>query len=113
MSTVVLVAGGGTGGHVMPSLATAEALASDDVRVEFVGTAAGLEARLVPEAGWTLHTVPAATLPRRKPWLLPQALLRTGRGVALARRLIRDRGARRARCASGATPRRRWPSRRG
>ncbi len=99
----MLVAGGGTGGHVMPSLATAAALASDDVRVEFVGTAAGLEARLVPEAGWTLHTVPAATLPRRKPWLLPQALLRIGRGVALARRLIRDRGARAALCFGGYT----------
>lgn len=65
--TAVLIAGGGTAGHVSPALATAEALraARPELIVEFVGTAAGLESRLVPAAGWTLHQVPALPLRRR------------------------------------------------
>lgn len=67
MSGRVLIAGGGTGGHVFPTLATASALKAlaPDVDVEFVGTARGLESRLVPQAGWTLHEVRAAPLARR------------------------------------------------
>jgi len=58
----VLLTGGGTGGHVNPALAVAEALRDRGVRVVFVGTAAGLEARLVPAAGFALRTVPARPL---------------------------------------------------
>jgi UDP-N-acetylglucosamine--N-acetylmuramyl-(pentapeptide) pyrophosphoryl-undecaprenol N-acetylglucosamine transferase len=49
----VLLAGGGTGGHVYPALALAEALRRRDpaARVLFVGSSAGMEARLVPAAG--------------------------------------------------------------
>jgi UDP-N-acetylglucosamine--N-acetylmuramyl-(pentapeptide) pyrophosphoryl-undecaprenol N-acetylglucosamine transferase len=56
----VMMAGGGTGGHVYPALAVAEALRRRDYRAEilFVGTKRGLEARLVPEAGYTLRTLP-------------------------------------------------------
>jgi UDP-N-acetylglucosamine--N-acetylmuramyl-(pentapeptide) pyrophosphoryl-undecaprenol N-acetylglucosamine transferase len=62
----VLLAGGGTAGHVVPALATAAALRASrpDVAVEFVGTAGGLEARLVPGAGWQLHEVDALPLRR-------------------------------------------------
>jgi len=53
-----VIAGGGTGGHLMPGLAVARALrAAGAERVEFVGTARGLEARLVPEAGFPLHLI--------------------------------------------------------
>ena len=65
MTATVLVAGGGTGGHVFPSLAVAHALAARDVRPYFVGTARGLEARLVPEAGFGLQTVATPPLRRR------------------------------------------------
>lgn len=54
----VLIAGGGTGGHVIPALAIARELrdiAAADVR--FVGTARGLETRLVPEAGFQLELI--------------------------------------------------------
>jgi UDP-N-acetylglucosamine--N-acetylmuramyl-(pentapeptide) pyrophosphoryl-undecaprenol N-acetylglucosamine transferase len=54
----VLIAGGGTGGHVIPGLAIARALRDKHgAEVRFVGTARGLETRLVPEAGFRLDLV--------------------------------------------------------
>src|SRR5437870_9325548 len=60
----LLIAGGGTGGHVFPALAVArEWLKRGPEReVVFVGTERGMEARLVPEAGLPLETVRAAGL---------------------------------------------------
>jgi UDP-N-acetylglucosamine--N-acetylmuramyl-(pentapeptide) pyrophosphoryl-undecaprenol N-acetylglucosamine transferase len=83
----VFIAGGGTGGHVVPSLAVAAALRelAPDLGVEFVGTRKGLESRLVPEAGWQLHTVEAVPLARR----LSPALLRVPVVIARATRQVR------------------------
>jgi UDP-N-acetylglucosamine--N-acetylmuramyl-(pentapeptide) pyrophosphoryl-undecaprenol N-acetylglucosamine transferase len=54
----VLIAGGGTGGHVIPALAIArEVRAAYGAEVRFVGTARGLETRLVPEAGFPLELI--------------------------------------------------------
>jgi UDP-N-acetylglucosamine--N-acetylmuramyl-(pentapeptide) pyrophosphoryl-undecaprenol N-acetylglucosamine transferase len=54
----VLIAGGGTGGHVIPALAIARELRdAHGAEVRFVGTARGLETRLVPEAGFQLSLV--------------------------------------------------------
>jgi UDP-N-acetylglucosamine--N-acetylmuramyl-(pentapeptide) pyrophosphoryl-undecaprenol N-acetylglucosamine transferase len=57
MSITVLLAGGGTGGHVFPLIAIADALnlLSRDYRVLFVGTRRGLEAKIVPAHGFTLE----------------------------------------------------------
>ena len=52
---LVLMMAGGTGGHVYPALAVATELLSRGYRVEWVGTARGLEHRVVPAAGITLH----------------------------------------------------------
>lgn len=66
-STRILVAGGGTAGHVFPAIAVARELQRIDQRVEpvFVGTRDRLEGWLVPAAGFPLYAVDALPLPRR------------------------------------------------
>ncbi len=103
MTRRVLIAGGGTGGHVFPSLAAAAAIraARPGIEVEFVGTARGLEAKLVPEQGWTLHKVEAVPLARR---LSPRTLrvpLTLARASGVVGRLIRDREVVAALCFGG------------
>jgi UDP-N-acetylglucosamine--N-acetylmuramyl-(pentapeptide) pyrophosphoryl-undecaprenol N-acetylglucosamine transferase len=63
----VLLAGGGSAGHVSPLLALADRLVADDpaTRILVLGTAAGIEARLVPARGYRLHEIPRVPLPRR------------------------------------------------
>src|SRR5437764_9506804 len=58
----ILIAGGGTGGHLFPGLALADALAAHGASVTFVGTAAGIEARVVPAAGYPLRLLPGRQL---------------------------------------------------
>ena len=60
----LLIAGGGTGGHVFPALAIAREWLSrkGEREVVFVGTKRGIEARLVPEAGFPLETIRSAGL---------------------------------------------------
>jgi UDP-N-acetylglucosamine--N-acetylmuramyl-(pentapeptide) pyrophosphoryl-undecaprenol N-acetylglucosamine transferase len=63
-SLKLLIAGGGTGGHVFPALAVAREWMSreGEREVVFVGTQRGIEARLVPEAGFPLETIRSAGL---------------------------------------------------
>ncbi|WP_019531254.1 undecaprenyldiphospho-muramoylpentapeptide beta-N-acetylglucosaminyltransferase [Dasania marina] len=58
----VLIMAGGTGGHVFPALAAAECLRAQGVHVEWLGTAKGIESRLVPEAGITLNLLSVSGL---------------------------------------------------
>ncbi|CAB4857362.1 unannotated protein [freshwater metagenome] len=67
----VLLAGGGTAGHVEPALATADALVEltqshgFDCEITMLGTADGLEARLVPQRGYHLEYIEKVSLPRK------------------------------------------------
>jgi UDP-N-acetylglucosamine--N-acetylmuramyl-(pentapeptide) pyrophosphoryl-undecaprenol N-acetylglucosamine transferase len=55
---VILIAGGGTGGHVFPAVAVAEAAQRmADVDVVFIGTDRGVEARVIPGRGWRLEVL--------------------------------------------------------
>jgi UDP-N-acetylglucosamine--N-acetylmuramyl-(pentapeptide) pyrophosphoryl-undecaprenol N-acetylglucosamine transferase len=62
--TTVLIAAGGTGGHLFPGLAVADEVLRrrPDARVVFVGTARGIETRLVPRAGYALRLLPILPL---------------------------------------------------
>ena len=61
----VIVAGGGTGGHVIPALAIAQELHSRyNAEVMFIGTARGIETRLVPAAGFRLELITVGALNR-------------------------------------------------
>jgi UDP-N-acetylglucosamine--N-acetylmuramyl-(pentapeptide) pyrophosphoryl-undecaprenol N-acetylglucosamine transferase len=63
----VVLAGGGTAGHIEPALAVADALRRADprIRITILGTESGLEARLVGARGYELRTIPRVPLPRR------------------------------------------------
>ena len=89
----VLIAAGGTGGHIFPGLATADALRQirPDLAVEFVGTAERMEATLVPEAGYRLHTVEAMALPRKTDPRIVKLPFVLGRSVSAVRALIKER----------------------
>ena len=60
----VVIAGGGTGGHLYPGVAVARALLArvPEARVSFAGTARGIEARVVPQEGFDLDLIRAAGL---------------------------------------------------
>lgn len=66
-SLSVVLAGGGTAGHVEPALAVADALTALDpaIRITALGTARGLETRLVPERGYQLELITPVPLPRK------------------------------------------------
>ncbi|KAB2591555.1 UDP-N-acetylglucosamine--N-acetylmuramyl-(pentapeptide) pyrophosphoryl-undecaprenol N-acetylglucosamine transferase [Streptomyces arboris] len=91
----VVIGAGGTGGHIYPGLALAEALrrAEPDAVISFIGTERGLETTLIPAAGYRLHTVdmiPFDPALGAKRLLLPAALLRSG---AQARAVLRTQKA--------------------
>src|SRR6202021_3682801 len=62
----VVLAGGGSAGHIEPALALADALreADSSIWVTCLGTERGLETRLVPLRGYDLELIPAVPLPR-------------------------------------------------
>src|SRR6185312_9570965 len=84
----IVIAAGGTAGHVVPALAVADALRADGAEVSFVG-AGRAEAELVPQAGYELHAISVEGLSRSNPLHGLRALLRAAVAVRDARRLLR------------------------
>ncbi|HEX6196221.1 MAG TPA: undecaprenyldiphospho-muramoylpentapeptide beta-N-acetylglucosaminyltransferase [Jiangellaceae bacterium] len=91
----VVVAGGGTAGHIEPALATADALRRYDpsVKITALGTERGLETRLVPERGYKLALIPPVPLPRRITLDLAKLPLRLRAAVAETAEILRSRRA--------------------
>ncbi|WP_285116343.1 UDP-N-acetylglucosamine--N-acetylmuramyl-(pentapeptide) pyrophosphoryl-undecaprenol N-acetylglucosamine transferase [Leifsonia sp. fls2-241-R2A-40a] len=92
--TRYLLAGGGTAGHVNPLLAVADRLRRDDPAAEVLvlGTKEGLEARLVPQRGYELATIPKLPFPRRPNAAALRFPGEYRRSIASVRDLIRSRG---------------------
>jgi len=87
----ILIAGGGTGGHIIPALAVARELKTrHGAEVLFVGTARGLEVRLVPEAGFPLRLVDVGQLKNVSLATRLRTLFRLPASIVACRRLIRE-----------------------
>jgi len=86
----VVVAGGGTAGHIEPAMAVADALIEIDptITVTALGTARGLETTLVPERGYRLELIPPVPLPRKPNADLAKLPLRLPKSVAATRRIL-------------------------
>lgn len=86
----ILIGGGGTGGHIYPALALARyALAEDDSsEILFVGSASGLESKIVPSAGFPLMIIPARGFQRSFKqlglviWDLVRGLVQSGKIIS-------------------------------
>jgi len=85
----VVFAGGGTGGHLYPAIAIADALKERGATAEFVGTADRLEAKIVPQAGYTLHAISSRPLSRHVNAELPLTVVANGAGVLQSAALLR------------------------
>ncbi|MFF5791361.1 undecaprenyldiphospho-muramoylpentapeptide beta-N-acetylglucosaminyltransferase [Paeniglutamicibacter sp. NPDC012692] len=91
----VVIAGGGTAGHVSPMIAIADALRrmAPGARITAVGTESGLETRLVPESGYELRTIAKVPMPRRPSMDLLKLPFRFSAAIKAAGRILDDANA--------------------
>jgi UDP-N-acetylglucosamine--N-acetylmuramyl-(pentapeptide) pyrophosphoryl-undecaprenol N-acetylglucosamine transferase len=89
MPKLIVIAAGGTAGHVVPALAVADVLRADAAQVVFVGGERA-EAELVPAAGYELRSLGVEGLDRGNPLRALRALGRASVATARARGLLRD-----------------------
>lgn len=88
----VLVSGGGTGGHIFPALAIANALKRRDPRTEilFVGAEGRMEMERVPAAGYEIIGLPVAGFDRRRLWRNFRVLIKLFKSMRKAKRILRE-----------------------
>lgn len=87
----IVIAGGGTGGHIYPGIAIARAILKKDpeVKIHFVGTSAGLETKIVPREGFDLHLIESGKLNMRGNFLVKlKTLLKIPQGLVQSLRLL-------------------------
>ena len=92
----IILSGGGTGGHIYPAVATAEALRrifGDDVGLLFVGAEGKMEMEKVPALGYRIEGLPVAGLQRRLTLSNLALPIKIVRSIRRARRIIREFGA--------------------
>lgn len=90
----VVLAGGGTAGHIEPALAVGEVLRDEfGATVSALGTEKGLETTIVPARGFALELIDPVPVPRGAPWRLAGVPFKLARAVRQARRVLRDTGA--------------------
>jgi UDP-N-acetylglucosamine--N-acetylmuramyl-(pentapeptide) pyrophosphoryl-undecaprenol N-acetylglucosamine transferase len=85
----IVIAAGGTAGHVVPALAVADALRAEGAEVAFIGGDRA-EAELVPAAGFPLHTIAVEGLSRSNPVRALRALVLAAMALPRARALLRE-----------------------
>lgn len=92
MAPRILLAGGGTGGHLYPALNLAEALRAREPEVEllYLGAERGLEARVLPERDLPYRLLPMLPIHRARPWRNLRWLGRVGPVTAGLRRVFRE-----------------------
>jgi UDP-N-acetylglucosamine--N-acetylmuramyl-(pentapeptide) pyrophosphoryl-undecaprenol N-acetylglucosamine transferase len=88
----LLIAGGGTGGHLFPGVAIAEELRAREpgAAVRFVGTRRGIEARVLPELGWELSLIEVSGLKTVGMIGALRGVLRLPRALWQARRILKE-----------------------
>src|SRR5579884_3067532 len=87
----ILIAGGGTGGHIIPALAVArELVARHHAEILFVGTSRGMESRMVPEAGFRLHLIDVGQLKNVSLVTRFRTMLQLPRSILTCRTLMRQ-----------------------
>ncbi|MDE5643895.1 MAG: undecaprenyldiphospho-muramoylpentapeptide beta-N-acetylglucosaminyltransferase [Muribaculaceae bacterium] len=88
----VIISGGGTGGHIFPAIAIANALRSryPGIDILFVGAEGRMEMERVPKAGYPIVGLPVSGFDRRRLWRNFKVLWRLWKSMRKARRLIRD-----------------------
>jgi len=89
----VVVAAGGTAGHVVPAMAVADELRASGAEVSFLGTRERIEAELVPAAGYEIDFVKVRGIDRRNPLRAARASLEALGAVGAARKVLRRREA--------------------
>ncbi|HMD18295.1 MAG TPA: undecaprenyldiphospho-muramoylpentapeptide beta-N-acetylglucosaminyltransferase [Terriglobales bacterium] len=87
----VIIAGGGTGGHVIPALAIAQQLKKQfGAEVLFIGTARGIETRLVPQAGFPLELIQVGALKNVSLMTRAKTMFDLPRAIAASLRMLSD-----------------------
>jgi UDP-N-acetylglucosamine--N-acetylmuramyl-(pentapeptide) pyrophosphoryl-undecaprenol N-acetylglucosamine transferase len=87
---MIVIAGGGTGGHTSPGLAVAAALRARGLTCAWIGSRSGLEARRAPEAGIPYHAIRTGKLRRALDWRnVPDVFVNAPAGVLQAWRVLR------------------------
>lgn len=87
----IIIAGGGTGGHVIPALAIAQQLKKQfDAEVLFIGTARGIETRLVPQAGFPLELVQVGALKNVSLMTRAKTMFDLPRAIAASSRMLSE-----------------------